>query len=66
MSSRIEGSTSTINHGPREEFTLFPPAGISQLSVSTTQVCSVRKRPLGAVLSHTRGVKDLLKLIVHK
>ncbi|XP_042865801.1 uncharacterized protein LOC122249196 isoform X2 [Penaeus japonicus] len=38
VSSRIEGSTSTINHGPREEFTLFPPAGISQLSVSTTQI----------------------------
>lgn len=38
VSSRIEGSTSTINHGPREEFTLFPPPGISQLSVSTTQI----------------------------
>nr|XP_053637423.1 uncharacterized protein LOC128692331 isoform X2 [Cherax quadricarinatus] len=38
VSSRVEGSTTTINHGPREEFTMFPPAGISQLSLSTTQV----------------------------
>ncbi|XP_042217271.1 uncharacterized protein LOC121862920 isoform X3 [Homarus americanus] len=38
VSSRVEGSTNTINHGPREEFTMFPPAGISQLSLSTTQI----------------------------
>ncbi|XP_071532804.1 uncharacterized protein [Panulirus ornatus] len=38
VSSRVEGSTTTISHGPREEFTMFPPAGLSQLSLSTTQI----------------------------
>ncbi|XP_053637381.2 uncharacterized protein [Cherax quadricarinatus] len=50
VSSRVEGSTTTINHGPREEFTMFPPAGISQLSLSTTQINfeplpNIRPRP---------------------
>ncbi|XP_066975005.1 uncharacterized protein [Macrobrachium rosenbergii] len=39
VSSRVAGSTSTINqHGPQEEFTMFPPPGISQLSMSTTHI----------------------------
>ncbi|XP_045606681.2 uncharacterized protein [Procambarus clarkii] len=52
VSSRVEGSNNTLNHGPREEFTMFPPAGISHLSLSSTQINfeplpDIRPRPGG-------------------
>ncbi|KAK3860130.1 hypothetical protein Pcinc_033799 [Petrolisthes cinctipes] len=38
VSSRVEGSTNTLSHGPHQEITLFPPPGVSHLSLSSTQI----------------------------
>ncbi|XP_050721818.1 uncharacterized protein LOC127001361 isoform X2 [Eriocheir sinensis] len=59
VSSRVAGSTSTLTPGPREEITLFPPAG---LSVSSTQINfeplpDIRPRP-SALGHHPRPPAD--------
>lgn len=58
VSSRVAGSSSTLTQGPREEITLFPPAG---LSLSTTQINfeplpDIRPRP--SALGHARPTSD--------
>ncbi|XP_045132607.1 uncharacterized protein LOC123516909 isoform X2 [Portunus trituberculatus] len=58
VSSRVAGSSSTLAQGPREEITLFPPAG---LSLSTTQINfeplpDIRPRP--SALGHARPASD--------
>ncbi|XP_063870043.1 uncharacterized protein LOC135105620 isoform X3 [Scylla paramamosain] len=58
VSSRVAGSSSTLTQGPREEITLFPPAG---LSLSTTQINfeplpDIRPRP--SALGHARPASD--------